>query len=657
MTDQVDLQEFIGGFVVEAEELVSTANSLLLEIDAANLTGTSKPRAVRDLFRCLHTLKGLAGMVGIEPIVELAHALETVVRAADRSSGTLRHAAVEVALQAVRAIGDRVRAVADRKPPQPAPTAILEALARADAGTDDAPAPSAISTVWDSRLTPSERQQVSNAFRAKQLVYMLTFVPTEDTAARGISIGSVRGKLAELGEVVKVVPRTLPPVGGRPRVGFDVLLISGALRAAIAEAAAVTVDEVQDVTPPKEEMGLVLEVDEMTPLGRSVVRVELARLDALQDQLAALIVSRFRLEREITEQAGRGLDVRRLREVSDLQGRQLRDLRRGILRVRMVRVSEILEPLTLLIRSLARPGVKEVKLEVDARDTEVDKAVADRLLPAIIHLVRNAIDHAIEPVEERLALGKPRAGTLRVSCVEVGGSQLELSIGDDGRGIDRAGVAQRAKRAIADDVELLEVLTTPGFSMRDTTSNTSGRGLGMDIVRRVAVGELGGALSFKTELGRGTTFLLRVPLTIAIIEVFSFVCGPQSFVVPVTAIEEIFEVEPTGTARPPDPGGRHAAVTMCERKGRAVSLVTLGTLLAIDDGAGARKALLIRRDGDPLAFAVDRMLGRHEVVVRPLVDPLATARGVSGATDLGDGRPTLVLDLHELGEHLERRAS
>jgi two-component system chemotaxis sensor kinase CheA len=656
VTDQVDLQEFIGGFIVEAEELVSTANTLLLEIDAANLTRTSKPRAVRDLFRCLHTLKGLAGMVGIEPIVELAHALETLVRTADRSGGTLRHGAVEVALQAVRAIGDRVRAVADRKAPQPAPTAILEALATTDSGSDDAPAPSSISTVWDARLTASERQQVSNAFRANQRVYMLTFVPTEASAARGVSIGTVRATLAERGEVVKVVPRTLPPVGGRPRVGFDVLLISGATRAAIAEAAAVSEDEVLDVTPPK-QVSLPVEIDDMTPLGRSVVRVELVRLDALQEQLAALIVSRFRLEREIAEQAGRGVDVRRLREVSDLQGRQLRDLRRGILRVRMVRVSEILEPLTLLIRSLARPGVKEVKLELDARDTEVDKAVADRLLPAIIHLVRNAIDHAIEPVEERLALGKPRAGTLRVSCVEVGGSQLELSIGDDGRGIDRVAIAARAQRSVSDDAELLEVLTTPGFSMRDTTSQTSGRGLGMDIVRRVAVGELGGQLSLVTELGRGTTFRLRVPLTIAIIEVFSFACGPQSFVVPVTAIEEIFEVEPAGNARPPDPRGHNAAVTMCERKGRAVSLVSLGTLLAIDDGAGARKALLVRRDGDPLAFAVDRMLGRHEVVVRPLVDPLATAPGISGATDLGDGRPTLVLDLFELGEHLERRVS
>jgi two-component system chemotaxis sensor kinase CheA len=201
------------------------------------------------------------------------------------------------------------------------------------------------------------------------------------------------------------------------------------------------------------------------------------------------------------------------------------------------------------------------------------------------------------------------------------------------------------------------VLTTPGFSMRDTTSQTSGRGLGMDIVRRVAVGELGGSLSVTTALGTGTTFRLRVPLTIAIIDVFSFVCGPQSFVVPVTAIEEIFEVEAANCVRPPDPGAHHAAVTLCERNGRAVSLVSLGTLLAISDGAGARKALMLRRDGDPIAFAVDRLLGRHEVVVRPIVDPLAAAPGIAGATDLGDGRPTLVLDLTELGERVERRLS
>jgi two-component system chemotaxis sensor kinase CheA len=388
--------------------------------------------------------------------------------------------------------------------------------------------------------------------------------------------------------------------------------------------------------------------DHPSALGRSVVRVELARLDDLQDQLSLLIVSRFRLDREIAALAERGHDVRRLREVALLQARQLRDLRRAILRARMVRVAEVLEPLTLLVRSLARSSEKTVRLEVDARDTELDKAVADRLLPAMVHLVRNAVDHAIEPAAERVLRGKPVAGTIRVSCTEIAGNQLELVIRDDGRGIDRAAIASRAGRPIAGDAALLDVLCSPGFSTRDVATRTSGRGLGMDIVRRIAVSDLGGELRLATAVGEGTVFTLRVPLTIAIVEVFSFLCGSQSFVVPVAAIEEIFEIDEAGTAPPSAAGGR-SQVSLVERRGRAIPVFSLGVELAIDDGAAARKALVIRRNGEPVAFSVDRMLGRQEVVVRTIDDPLAQGPGIAGATDLGDGRPTLVLDLAELG--------
>ena len=656
MSERVDLQEFIGGFVAEAEELVTAANHLLLEIEGANKAGTSKPKAVRDLFRHLHTIKGLAGMVGIEPIVEIAHALETLLRAADRGGGTLRSAAVEVSLRSVKAIGERVRAVAEQRPPAPVPTDLIAAIEATDAGAEQPSAPAPLGGGWETRLAPSERQQVANAFRATRPVYALTFVPSEANTARGVTIATVRTRLGELGDLVKVVPRTLAaPAPGKGRVGFDLLLISDATPAAIAEIAAVDLAEVAVVDRPAEAVvpDVVPEVeandDDLMPMGRSLVRVELARLDALQEQLSALIVSRFRLERELAAQAAQGLDVRRLRDVAELQARQLRDLRRGILAVRMVRVAEVLEPLQLLVRSLTRAGVKEVRLAVDTRDAELDKSVADRLLPAIIHLVRNAIDHAVETVDERLAAGKPRAGTLRVSCVAVGGNQIELAIGDDGRGIDRAAVAKRARKPVVTDQELLDVITTPGFSTRDTTTQTSGRGLGMDIVRRIAVGELGGELKLETTAGVGTTFRLRVPLTIAIVDVFSFVVGTQSFVAPVTAVDEIFEIDPGTATQPPDPRARGASTSLLERRGRPLSLVSLGALLAIDDGRRAQKALLIHRDGDPLAFSVDRMLGRQEVVVRPLLDPLAIVPGIAGATDLGDGRPVLVLDLVELG--------
>ena len=656
MTEHIDLREFIGGFVAEAEELVSAAHALLLEIEAANNRGAPHPRAVRDLFRAIHTIKGLAGMVAVEPIVEISHALETLLRNADRSGGRLRHGTVDVSLQAVNAIGERVRVVADGRVPAPAPAALLTALAGAEITAEPPPDFPLIAPEWDARLSAGERQQLFQALRGTARVWILAFVPSEANAARGITIAVVRARLAALGDIIKVAPRTLS--GDCKGVAFDFLMVSDASPESLADAAATTVDLVNPVIALPEVTGApMLEAapvigpapSDVSPIGRSVVRVELSRLDDLQEQLSLLNVSRFRLERELTAQAERGIDVRRLRELADLQVRQLRDLRRAILCVRMVRLSEVLEPLSLLVRSLTRPDHKEVRLEIDARESEVDKAVADRLLPALVHLLRNAIDHGIEPVDERVARDKPRAGSLHVSCQEFGGSWLELVIRDDGRGIDRDAIARRAKRPVATDEDLLEVLTSPGFSTRDTATSTSGRGLGMDIVKRVAVTDLGGELGIATAVGEGTTFRLRVPITIAIIDVFSFECGPQAFVVPVAAVEEIIELSPGDSVRPPAGAGTGVITMLIERRGRAMPLVSLGALLAIDRGDAARKAIVIRRQGGTIAFAVDKMLGRHEVVVRPISDPLTRRPGIAGATDLGDGRPTLVLDLSELG--------
>lgn len=666
MTERVDLQEFVGAFVVEAAELVTAANQSLLDIEAGHAEGAPRPKAVRDLFRALHTIKGLAGMVGVEAIVEIAHGLETLIRTADRAGGQLGRTAVEVSLQGVRAIGDRVRAVAEQRTPAPAPERLLAAIANTDPTADPMPAAPVMSSAIDAKLSASERQQLSQALGSHTPAWTLSFVPSEDNAARGVTIGSVRSQLATIGDIVKVAPRTRKAEDGTQLgIAFDIVLISRAPREAIAEVIASSVDSVVAIAPiappiapppvaPADADADEARGDDASPIGRAVVRVELSRLNDLQDQLSLLIVSRFRLEREITALAERGTDVRGLRQVSELQARQVRDLRRAILRARMVRVAEVLEPLSLLIRSLSRASHNEVRLELDTRDTELDKAVADRLLPALVHLVRNAVDHAIEPAADRVAHGKPAHGTIRVSCREVAGNQLELAIRDDGRGIDRASIARRAGRAIDDDAELLDVLCSPGFSTRDVATRTSGRGLGMDIVRRIAVADLGGELRLETQAGTGTMFTLRVPLTIAIIEVFSFECGRQAFVVPVAAIEEIFELSDAGVTPPSAHGGRSRA-QLLERRGKAMPVFSLGIELAIDDGARARKALVIRRNGEPIAFAVDRMLGRQEVVVRTLEDPLVHVPGVAGATDLGDGRPTLVLDLGELGLAVRER--
>ncbi|HMG21199.1 MAG TPA: ATP-binding protein, partial [Kofleriaceae bacterium] len=657
MTDQVDLREFVAGFVAESDELTAAANAALLDIETASLAGTPRPRAVRELFRALHTLKGLAAMIGVEPIVELAHGLEGLVRTADRAGSALARDAIDVSLRGVAAIAERVRAVAEQRAPAAVPIELLDAIAAAGGAAEGSqraptvrPASAASPPEWDAGLTPADRQQLAAAWRAGRRAWRMSFVPSEANSSRGITISSVRARLAELGEVIKVLPRGTP--GQASSVAFDLLVASDAPADALAQAAATTADQLVELAAPPEpaapeppeppELPELPELrddasraetsagdgDARAPsdggavLGRALVRVELARLDELQDQLSLLIVSRFRLEREIAALAERGADVRALREIANLQGRQLRDLRRAILRARMVRVTEVLEPLALLMRSLGRSAQKEVRLELDAREVELDKAVADRLLPALIHLVRNAVDHAIEPADERVARGKPRAGTIRVSCRDVGGSRLELTVRDDGRGIDRRAIAARSQRPVDDDAALLEVLTAPGFSTRDVVTRTSGRGVGMEIVRRIATADLGGELAMSTTPGEGTAFTLRVPLTIAVVDVFSFACGPQTFVVPVSSVEEIFELRDGQDLLPPAASGASSPVRLAERRGQAIPLRSLGSLLALDDGAGAHKAIVIRRHGAPVGFTVDRMLGRHEVVVRPVDDVL-----------------------------------
>jgi two-component system chemotaxis sensor kinase CheA len=656
--EDVDLQEFVGGFIAESDQLVASANAGLLEIEQANARGESRPRTVRDLFRALHTIKGLAGMMGIEPIVEIAHALETVIRAADQAGGRLSAPAVELGLLALHTIAERVRAVADQRPVARAPEPLLDELARVDAVGGTAVTSKPLAAGWDRNLSASEREQVATAIEAGRKVYALTFTPSDANSARGITIARVRAAVDAIAEIVKVSPRSLPASDEAPAgLRFEMVVISDATPAQLAEASATTPDRVIALDAKEPSVLPELPIEEpVSPIGRSFVRVELARLDELQDQLSALVVSRFRLERQIALYAAAGHDVRALRDVAELQGRQLRELRGGSLRARMVRVAEVLEPLTLLVRSLVKPGLKEVRLELDVGDTELDKAVADRLLPALVHLVRNAVDHAIEPIGERERLGKPRAGRVTICCRSGAGNQLELVIHDDGRGIDRAEIARRVGRALEDDAALLQVLTTPGFSTRDHATQTSGRGLGMDIVRRVTTRDLGGELALRTELGAGTTFTLRIPLTIAIIDVFSFECAHQSFVVPVAIVEEIVDLGEQRGIEGPTGARERLPVTVCERRGHALPVVSLGALLRIDHqheptmlATREKTGLVVRRNGEPMAFAVDRMLGRHEVVVRPIEDVLARAPGVVGATDLGDGHPTLLLDLVELG--------
>jgi two-component system chemotaxis sensor kinase CheA len=684
----VDFHDYVEGFLAEADEHLGSAGAHLIELDRAARSGQPHPRAVRELFRSLHTIKGLASMVGVEPIVDVAHEMESLLRAGDRAGGRLPAAAVDLLIQGIRAIEERVTQLAKKQPVTPAPPKLVAALAAlvaspltgAGAGGDGPRF--GLPAELDAKLSAGEREQIAQGIRGGRRAVVLDFIPTPGKAERGLNITAVRERLSALGDLVKVVPRSITETPGS--LVFSLVLVTSVDNRTLAQVvesepgAVVTLGlDASDDTAPG------IAADDTPAQAHGYVRVDIARLDDALEKLSALVVTRFRLERAVADLTARGVDTRALDVIVGEVTRQLRDLRGAIMHARMMSLAEMLHRVPLLVRGLTRNTDKVVTLSIQVGDAELDKGVAEQLFPAIVHLIRNAVDHAIEPRHERRQQGKPEDGQISIVCDSLSGTHLTLTITDDGRGIDRERVARKARQPVPrTDEQLLELIAMPGFSTRDEASRLSGRGMGVDIVKRT-VDSLGGSLSLQTSPGRGTSFTLRVPLSVTIVDTFSFTSGAQTFVAPVAMVEEIIEVDASRIAHAPAPDRRRSspdwagldlaaidlvalaapAAAMIERRGHAMPLLSLAALLRLPGRAASPdsgKALVVRltgrHRGEPIAYGIERVLGQQEVVIRPLEDPLVRRVGITGATDLGDGQPTLVLDLVALGAALFSQA-
>lgn len=653
MTSSLHREEFLAGFVAEAHDHLATARRALLAAEEAQRRGQAAPRATRELFRALHTLKGLSGMIGIEAIVDLAHEMEAIVRAADRRGGRLAPDALDALVQGTAAIEERVERAARREPVPAAPPALLDAFSTLGAAPHPTP-PRALDLTDDlaAKLGPAELEQLGEGLAAGRRAVRLEFVPSPERAARGLDITAARARVERLGEIVKVLPRGTAPSDQVPAgLVFVLLALTSAPDEELAAAVEAPGESVREIhlRPDAATLGGEDEPDRWSPGAHAFVRVDVARLDEALERVSALMVSRARLVRAVEGLSASGADVRPLGPILHDHARDLRMVRAAVMRARMVRLSEVLERAPLLVRGLARGGDKQVRLDLAVGQAEVDKAVGERLFPAIVHLVRNAVDHAIEPPHERRALGKPEEGVIRIACAHRGEGRLEIAVSDDGRGVDLEAVARKAGAAVPrTGPEILELIAAPGFSTLEAPTRTSGRGIGMDVVRRTVVLDLGGALEVSTARGAGTTFTLRVPLSLTIVDGLTLECAGETYVVPTASVDELVEVDPAALVEGPDPSGVGAPVRMLRWRGESVPYVELRDALGLRrDGAG-RKGLVIRADGASFAFGVDRMIGRQEVVIRPMADPLVSLAGIAGATDLGDGRPTLVLDLPAL---------
>ena len=646
--------QFIEDYYAECDEHLATARRVLLALETGAAEATPPdPALLRELFRSLHTLKGLAGMVGDTSAEQLAHAVEGALRAGERPGAPLPAPLVDALFAGVDMLG---RCVAARRssaaPPDVA--AILAALAprapvhqRTRHGAAGPPSPVAS----PASATPRDEDDEVDGE-----VWHFEFTPSVALTDRGVGVDLVRARLRALGSILDAKPRMAGgglvfdfwvsvPAGRVPETAWSA---DGLRWTAARDERAHAGAEPGGAVPSGGPAPAAAPVPPSAPApGAGVVRVELSRLDVVMRLVGDLVVSRSRLD-DLVRQAGDGgrgaAGVRdELEETSAAMERQLRQLRESVMRIRLVPVGEAFERLRFAARDAIRESGKRVTLVFHGQRTEVDKLVVDRMLEPLLHLVRNAVSHGIESPAEREARGKPAEGTLTLRAAAAG-DRITIDVQDDGGGIDRERVAARA-RALGllepgeelTDENLLKVLCAPGFSTRDEADRTSGRGVGMDVVRST-VHALSGELSVSTEAGRGTRFSIALPLTLMIVDALLVDVGGQQMAVPQPALREILQVESAAVV----PFENNDVVAY--RSG-VLPLVRLARLFGLpQERRPSVYVLVVGADSAPMGLVVDRLLGLREIVVHPVTDPLVAVPGIAGATELGDGRVSLILD-------------
>lgn len=684
-------------FFSEAQEIVDGLSSDLLRLDEIVRRGDSDAELVNDVFRAVHTMKGLSGLFGVTMMSGLSHELEELLDDLRLGRAELTAAVMDVLFRAVDLFG---RILVAARGDGPEPEAEVKELLASLGTVADGKAGGGAGVVAQYELDPGvlgvlteyEEHRLRVNLQAQNRLYRLRVafpLATIDTA-----LDELKAKARPQGEIITYLP---VGDGGDPdAVELEILLASKVPeRELVASLAAsnVVIEEVKKRTlgsgAEKLSSGRPLfgdgdagavgnvasalaEEREARPVDpdrdaanlgggglslRSVsqtVRVDIRRLDQLMNIVGELAIVRGQVERL----AERTRSTPHLREInSEVQRlhrafeRHLAQMQNGILEVRMVPLGQVFEKLARAVRQISREVDKPVNLVVTGAETEIDKLIVEELSDPLMHMMRNAIDHGIEARDGRMKVGKPTVGTIALNAFQKG-NQVVIEVEDDGRGIDPATVLSAALRlgfttqeeaSLLGDKEVLSFLFAPGFTTRAEATQLSGRGVGLDVVK-TNIARLGGVVDASSDLGIGTKMTITLPITLAIISVLVLESGGQVFCMPLANVEEAIFLEPREVRRAE---GREVMT----QRGQTLPLVRLAHLFGLEEnddlrrGEPMRKYVVVVAVGQKRAgFVVDRLQGQQDIVIKALGRSLRSVRGFAGATELGDQRVGLVLD-------------
>jgi two-component system, chemotaxis family, sensor kinase CheA len=588
-------------FLIEAGELVQALGGQLVELE-------SRPQdqdLLNAIFRAFHTVKGGAGFLELHPLVELCHAAEDVFNALRGGKRAVDAPLMDAVLQALDSVQAMMQAVAAGVPLTPAAPALLQTLRALLA-------PVAAPVAPKKKAAPKPRKAKAAA------------APAADT----ISDDEFEALLDQLHGSGKAPA----PVQPAPAVSAP----PPAEKSAPPAVAAVRPQPVAAAAPPPAE---------------TTVRVDTARLDALMNLVGELVLVRNRLKDLRARDADPALFARPVAELDFIT----RGLQNAVMQVRMQPVGKVFARFPKIARDVARGLGKQVEVELQGEDTDLDKNLVEALADPLVHMVRNSVDHGIEMPDERVRRGKPAAGKLVLSAQQQGDS-IAITVRDDGGGIDAERVRSKAvEKGLLDPIdaaqlsqdECLQLVFLPGFSTKEQVSDLSGRGVGMDVVNS-RIRALGGSVRIESELGAGSTVRIRVPLTLAILSALMVSANGRRYALPLAPVLDVFALEP-GAAETLD----RWDVVLTRRD--TLRLVWLDPWLARAEDDRRRHVVVAQVGDERYGFVVGEVRGREEIVIKPLGPSLRGTPGISSATVLPDGRVALILDFAGLVEAWKRR--
>lgn len=688
----MDLSQYLEIFIDETKEHLQNLNEqvLILEAEPENID------TVNEIFRAAHSLKGMAGTMGFKRMQRLTHDMENVFSEVRNGKLNVNADMVDIVFKCLDAIEGYLSNIVDSSDEGTEDNEELIGLLNAalegkcDTGEPEAaPAPKAEAAPAGSQdrkkylqipIADFEKNAMSEAKANGMNVYATTVYIQETCLLKAARAFLVFKGLDGKGEIIKSVPSVQDIEDERFDFDFSMFILSekpieeikkiienvSEIEEAVIEHFEIP-DEVQETTPVEttvaktEEKVVVEKKEEKKPSASSSksskpvvnrsVRVDIEKLDDLMNLVSELIIAKNGLV-SVTGEAR--VQAQTFNEQIEYLERVTTNLHESVMKVRMVPIESVVNRFPRMIRDLSKKLNKDMELIMTGEDTELDRTVIDEIGDPLMHMLRNAADHGLESTIDRLKIGKPKVGTIRLDAYQ-DGNNVTIEVSDDGAGVDVEKIKRKAieKGTITEeqaefmsDKEAVDLLFAPAFSTAEKISDVSGRGVGLDVVKNKIEG-LGGDVEVVTKLGEGTKFIVRLPLTLAIIQALMVNVADEMYALPLNSVVTIEEIVP-------DDIKYVQTKEVINLRGTVIPLVRLNEVLDIepiekDENDDEGLIVVIVKKGDRQAgLVIDKLLGQQEIVIKPLGKYIRVPKMISGATILGNGEVALIIDSNTL---------